>query len=462
MKHIHFVGIGGAGLSAIARVALESGWRVSGSDVAPSAFAQQLAERGAVVYLGHAPQHVNGAELVVISSAVTPGSPGDVEVQAARERGVPVLNRADFLNQLMAGRIGIAVAGTHGKTTTTGLIAFLLDRAGLDPTFIVGGRLIDYDTNARAGQGAPFVVEADEYDRMFLGLKPVIAVVTNVEHDHPDCYPTLSEMQEAFREFVNLLPPDGLLVACARDAFARRLADERRAAARPALLYGWRKEDDFRAEALQPNNAGGYDFLLVRRGETLGLARNRLPGEHNVLNSLAALAVADHLGVDFNVARNALAEFRGAGRRFEVKGEARGVTVIDDYAHHPTEIRATLAAARRRFSGRRLWVMFQPHTYSRTRTLLADFAAALADADQVIVVDIFRSREMPDPTVSARDIVKRMQATANPHPNARYLPTLAEAAETLAAELKPGEVLLTLGAGDGDWVGEEVLRRLGS
>jgi UDP-N-acetylmuramate--alanine ligase len=467
VKRIHFVGIGGAGLSAIAKVALESGWSVSGSDAQPSAFARQLAEQGAVVHTGHAAQHVNGAELVVISSAITPGSPGEVEVLAARERGLPVLKRADFLGQLMQGRTGIAVAGTHGKTTTTGLIAFLLDRAGLDPTFIVGGRLTDYGANARAGQGAAFVIEADEYDRMFLGLRPAIAVVTNVEHDHPDCYPTLGEMQEAFREFVNLLPPDGLLVACARDAFARQLAGERRAAQRPALLYGWRKEDDFRAESLQPNNAGGYDFLLVKREQTLGLVRNRLPGEHNVLNSLAALAVADHLGVDFNTARNALAEFRGAGRRFEVKGEARGVTVIDDYAHHPTEIRATLAAARRRFAGRRVWVMFQPHTYSRTRTLLADFAAAFADADHVIVVDIFRSRETPDPTLSARDIVKRMQTTSAssafaPHPDARYLPSLAEAAEALTAELKSGDVLLTLGAGDGDWVGEEVLRRLSS
>lgn len=461
MPAVHFVGIGGAGISAIAKVLLESGWQVSGSDQQLSAFASALAAQGAVVHVGHAAEHLGAAELVVISSAVTPAAEGYVEVAAAQARGLPVLKRADFLGTLMADRLGIAVAGTHGKTTTTGLIAFLLERAGLDPTFIVGGLLVDYGTNARAGRGRPFVIEADEYDRMFLGLRPSVAVVTNVEHDHPDCYPTLAEMQEAFRAFVAQLPAEGLLVACAQDAFARRLAEARRAAGQPVVLYGRRAEDAFRADSVQPNNAGGSDFLVVRRGETLGLARTRLPGDHNVLNTLAALAVADHLGVPFNTARAALAEYRGAGRRFEVKGEARGVTVVDDYAHHPTEIRATLAAARRRFGGRPLWVMFQPHTYSRTRTLLAEFAAAFGDAEHVIVVDIFRSRETPDPTLSARDIVRRMLSADGPARDVRYLPTLAEAAEALAGELKPGDVLLTLGAGDGDWVGVEVLKRLG-
>jgi len=456
MKHVHFVGIGGAGLSAIAQVLLESGYTVSGSDDAArlSPFAQALAGHGATVYEGHAAENIGpDVEAVVISSAVPLDN---VEVRAAQARGIPVLKRADFLGQLMQGRMGVAVAGTHGKTTTTGLVAFLLDRAGLDPTFIVGGLLADYDTNAKAGQGQPFVVEADEYDRMFLGLKPTVAVVTNVEHDHPDYYPTLKEMQEAFRAFVNLLPPEGVLIACARDAFARRLAEERKSEGQPALLYGLRRDDDFRADSLQPNGAGGYDFLVVKQGQTLGLVRNRLPGEHNVLNSLAALAVADWLGVDFNVARNALADYRGAGRRFEVKGEARGVTVVDDYAHHPTEIRATLAAARRRFAGRPLWVMFQPHTYSRTRALLADFASSFDDAQHVIVVDIFRSRETPDDSISAADIVKKMN-----HPDARHIPALADAAEFLCQSVRPGDVLLTLGAGDGDWVGMEVLEQLG-
>jgi len=453
MTRVHFIGIGGTGLSAIAQVLLESGYDVSGSDEVLSPFALALAARGALVYQGHRAEQLNGAELVIVSSAVPADNP---EVTAAESRGIPVLKRADFLGRLMEGRQGIAVAGTHGKTTTTGLIAFLLDRAGLDPTFIVGGWLVDFDSNARAGHGRPFVVEADEYDRMFLGLKPILAVVTNVEHDHPDTYPTLTDMQEAFRAFVNLLPADGLLVGCGHDAFVRGLADERRAAGRPVVLYGLRREDDYRADSLQLNGAGGYHFLLVKSGQTVGLARNRLPGEHNVLNSLAALAVADHLGVPFNDARNALADYRGAGRRFEVMGEAGGVTWVDDYAHHPTEIRATLAAARRRFASRPLWVMFQPHTFSRTRALLDDFAAAFADADHVVIVDIYRSREAPDPGISAADIVRRMD-----HPDVRYVPALDDAAIYLCERLRSGDVLLTLGAGDGNVVGQRVLQILG-
>ncbi len=441
-------------MSAIAKVLLESGYSVSGSDQALSPVAEALAKSGAEVHVGHAAQNVGEAEAVIISSAV----PADnVEIVEAQARGLPVYKRADFLGQLMMGRTGVAVAGTHGKTTTTGLIAFMLDRAKLDPSFIVGGVLADYGTNGHAGQGQPFVIEADEYDRMFLGLKPTVIVVTNVELDHPDIYPTLQEMQEAFREFTRLLPPDGLFVACADDAYARRLAEERRSAGGPVCLYGLRRNHvDYRADTQHMNGAGGYDFLVVKRGSTLGLARNRLPGEHNVLNSLAALAVADYFGVDFNTARSALADYHGAGRRFEVKGEAGGVTVVDDYAHHPTEIRATLAAARRRFAGRPLWVMFQPHTYSRTRALLADFADSLVEADHVIVVDIFRSREAPDDTISAADIVKRIKGV-----DARHIPTLEDAAGYLCSNLRPGDVLLTLGAGNGDWVGLKVLEVLG-
>jgi UDP-N-acetylmuramate--alanine ligase len=453
MPSAHLIGIGGSGLSAIAQVLLESGWHVTGSDAELSPFAQGLQARGATVHIGHAAAHVNGAELVIISSAI---APDNVEVQAARAKGLPVLKRADFLGELMADRLGVAIAGTHGKTTTTGLVAFMLDRAGLDPTFIVGGLLADYGANARAGHGAPFVIEADEYDRMFLGLRPKAAVITNVEHDHPDCYPTLAEMQAAFRQFAALVPPEGLLVACGHDPFARELARARRTAGHAAVLYGQTRECDWRADTLQPNGAGGFDFLVTREGITLGLARNRLAGEHNVLNALAALAVADWVGVDFNVARNALAEYRGAGRRFEVKGEARGVTVIDDYAHHPTEIKATLAAARRRFGERPVWAVFQPHTYSRTRALLNEFAASFSEADHVIVLDIYRSREAVDPALSAADIVRRMK-----HADALHLPTLTEAAEYVNARVKPGDVVLTLGAGDGWRVGSLVLESLG-
>ena len=452
MTHIHFVGIGGAGLSAIARVALERGYSVSGSDKVLSPFAAALEALGVMVRVGHAPENVIGADRLVVSSAV----PADnVEVVAARAARIPVLKREDFVGELMAGKVGVAVAGTHGKTTTTGLVAFLLDKAGMDPTYIVGGALEDYGTNAHAGSGPVFVVEADEYDRMFLGLRPKLAVVTGVEHDHPDLFPTLAALQDAFRDFAALLPGDGALILNADDPGASRLGEERRTRGTRVVTYGLRGSPDWKAESLQPNGAGGSDFLALKDGQTLGLARTRLPGAHNVSNCLAALAVVDALGVEFNTARSALAEYRGAGRRFEVIGEAAGVTVIDDYAHHPTEIRATLAAARLRFGERPIWAMFQPHTYSRTKLLLDEFAGAFNDAEHVIITDIFGAREAMDPSVSSQEIVNRMA-----HPDARYLPALAAAEQTLAAGLKPGDVLITLGAGDGNRVGVEVLKQL--
>ncbi|HRF48945.1 MAG TPA: UDP-N-acetylmuramate--L-alanine ligase [Anaerolineales bacterium] len=452
MKRVHIVGIGGSGMSAIARVLHEQGWVVSGSDQQASRFTEALAALGVGISIGHRAENVGEAEVVVMSSAI---APDNVEVQAARGRGLPVFKRADFLGELMLGRAGVAIAGTHGKTTTTGLIAHVLQQAGLDPTYIVGGTLLDYDTNARAGAG-PFVIEADEYDHMFLGLNPTIAVVTNVEHDHPDIYPTLADTQAAFRAFVGRLPADGLLIACAQDRFARELARERLIGGGRAALYGLHRDDTYRADSITPNNAGGSDFLACRNGETMGLVRIRLPGEHNVLNTLAALAIALELGVDFNVFRNAVAEFQGAGRRFEVRGEVRGVTVVDDYAHHPTEIKATLAAARRRFGGRPVWAMFQPHTYSRTRTLMAEFADSFAEADHVIVTEIFASREARDGSLSGADLARRMQ-----HPDVRFIADLDEVIAVLVAALEPGDVLITLGAGDGNRVGDEVLRRLG-
>jgi UDP-N-acetylmuramate--alanine ligase len=449
MKHAHFVGVGGAGLSAIAAVLAEAGWQVSGCDLQSSTLTHDLGQRGVHVYQGHDVGHILGADVLVVSSAVAADNP---EVTAAAKRGIPVRKRAEFLAEFLADFDVVAVAGTHGKTTTTGLTAFMLDRAGFDPSFVVGGVLADYGANARLGGGPLFVIEADEYDRMFLGLNPVLAVVTNVEHDHPDCYPTLASMQEAFQQFVRRVTPGGHLLACADDAGSQALGQYAAENGVDVSYYGLQKRAEWTAEEIQPNGAGGNDFLLVRAGETLGLARNRLPGLHNVSNSLAALVAALHLDVDFNTARNALAEFHGVGRRFEVKGEAGGITVVDDYAHHPTEIRATLAAARRRYPGQAIWAMFQPHTFSRTRLLLDDFAAAFRDADHVVVTDIFRSREREDPGVSAADIVHRMA-----HADARYIPRLAEAADYLAERLKPGDVLITLSAGDGDTVGASIL-----
>jgi UDP-N-acetylmuramate--alanine ligase len=452
-KRVHFIGIGGAGLSAIARVLLEQGAEVSGSDRELSPVAEALARDGARVFAGHEAGHVAGADLVVVSSAV-PDS--NVEVQAAREAGIPVLKRPEFLGQMMDGRLGVAVAGTHGKTTTTALIASILLEAGRDPTFIVGGVIATLETNARAGGSDLFVVEADEYDRTFLSLKPTVAVVTNVEHDHPDCYPTFADFRAAFEQFAALVPREGLLAVCWDDPTARQLGEQRRSAGTRVTFFGLGPGAEWRAEEIRPNFAGGTDFLATHEGQVLGLVRLRLPGAHNASNAMAALVVTDFLDVPFRVARATLTDFRGVGRRFEIKGEVGGVIVVDDYAHHPTEIRATLQAARERFPQRALWAVWQPHTFSRTKTLLAEFAQAFGVADHVVVLPIYASRETNTLGVRSADVIAAMK-----HPDARSAASLDEALVWLGTEVRPGDVVLTLGAGDGYRVGEwlvEVLR----
>lgn len=413
---------------------------------------RKLAARGAAIYIGHQAANLGEADTVIISSAISPDNP---EVLAANERGLPVLKRADFLGQLIGERTCVAVAGTHGKTTTTALIAFLLTRAGNDPSYIVGSTIADLGTNAHHGSGREFVIEADEYDNMFLGLTPNVAVLTHVEHDHPDFFPTTEAYFAAFERFVSRLPADGTLIACADNEGAQAIGKAVAARGTTVIWYGLKNGAHWKADDVQANGAGGSDFVVTRRGATVGLIRTRLPGLHNVANCLAALAVVDALGVDFNTARAALADFLGVGRRFEVKGEVNGITVVDDYAHHPTEIRATLSAARRRFGQRPLWAMFQPHTFSRTRALLAAFAASFGDADHVLLTDIYRSREPFDPTISAKHIMQQMT-----HPDVRHVPTLDDAVRCLLDELKPGAVLITLGAGDGNVVGERVLEVL--
>ncbi len=448
-QHVHFIGIGGAGLSAIARVLMEQGTAVSGSDLVLSPAAEALMRDGAQVFIGHRPENIVGADGVIASSAVREDNP---EVRAARAAGIPVLRRAEVLGRLMEGHIGIAVAGTHGKTTTTAMIATALWEAGLDPTFIIGGTLVGWGINARAGGGPHFVLEADEYDRTFLGLAPQVAVVTNVEHDHPDCYPTFADFRAAFAEFVARVPADGLLVVCGDHPVARELGEERLARGGVVIFYGLGRKVQWTARQVHPNPSGGTDFVVMRGGRPLGEVRLRVPGGHNVLNALAALAVADHLGVPFPTVRSALEGFRGVGRRFEIKGEAEGIVVVDDYAHHPTEIRATLAAARERFPGRAVWAVWQPHTYSRTKALLEDFARAFDQADHVIILPIYAAREQDTLGVSSASVLARMV-----HPDARLVGSREEAVALLGAEVRPGDVVLTLGAGDGDRVGEWLL-----
>jgi UDP-N-acetylmuramate--alanine ligase len=342
----------------------------------------------------------------------------------------------------------VAVAGTHGKTTTTGMIAQILVGAGRDPSYIAGGPIAALGRSAHAGQDHEFVIEADEYDRMFLGLTPAIEVITNVEHDHPDCYPTFDDLLTVFREFVDRLPAEGWLIACGEDAPAAQLAE----AAPHKWLYGFKPELDWHATDVRPNNAGGSDFIAYQHGQTLGLVRLRVPGRHNVLNALAALAATHQLSVPFSAAQDALAEFRGVGRRFEVRGEVNGVTIVDDYGHHPTEIKATLAGARARYPGQTIWAVLQPHTYSRTKTLLNEFATAFDDADHVIITAIYASRERDTLGINNQAVVARMK-----HPDARAIDALSDVAAYLKANLKPGDVVITFSAGDANKLSTELL-----
>jgi UDP-N-acetylmuramate--alanine ligase len=461
-QRIHLIGIGGAGLSAIATVLLEGGYTVSGSDLQASPSTERLARSGATVHIGHAAANLGDVDLVVVSSAVPAENP---EVGEAQRRGVPVVKRAEWLGQMMAGQRGVAVAGTHGKTTTTAMISLISREAGLDPTFIVGGDIPQLGTNAAAGGSDIFVIEADEYDHTFLGLRPEIAVVTVVEWDHPDCYPTPESMVEAFRQFIALVPPEGLLVVCGDGPTVRkllgktgRLEDWKTGRLESARLttYGLDEGNDWRAVDLRPNTRGGYDFS-VSADLPDARASTSVPGVHNVKNGLAALVVADRLGVPLAQATATLANFSGVGRRFEIKAEVGGVLVVDDYAHHPTEIQATLAGARTHYPDRAIWAVFQPHTYSRTRSLLDEFAGAFADADQVVVVDIFPAREVDDGSVSSRDLVAQMR-----HPDVYYVSGLDDAADFLCGQLRPGDLLITLGAGDIYRVGEMVIREVGS
>ncbi|WP_083461691.1 UDP-N-acetylmuramate--L-alanine ligase [Thermanaerothrix daxensis] len=453
MRHVHFIGIGGSGLSAIARFLLERGYAVSGSDRQASPITEQLAEAGAQIHIGHHPENIRGADLVVRSSAVPLDNP---EVQAAQSQGIPVLKREDLLAQLMENHTAIAVAGTHGKTTTTAMIAWGLAQLGLDPSYIVGSIIHGLATNAHAGQGPHFVIEADEYDHMFLGLNPDISVITNIEHDHPDCYPSPEIYYAAFEAFAGRLRPGGKLLACAENTAAVRLANAMRAQGLTVWTYGF-QQGDYRAVAERLNTEGGLTFEAVFTspgGNSYPLARIslRVPGRHNLLNALAALAVAHCLGVDTQGFADALGEYKGTARRFEVLGETRGVVVIDDYAHHPSEIRATLAAARSRYPQRRLWAIWQPHTYSRTQALLNDFAQAFSDADKVIVTEVYAARET-NQGFSAAQVVQVMK-----HPDTRFVESLDSVVRYLTTHLHSGDVVIILSAGNANQIGYRLLQ----
>ena len=461
MTHVHFIGIWGSGLSAIARLLLESGYTVSGSDRALTTFADEVRKAGATVFVGHHPRNLKGADWVVRSSAITDDNP---EVQAAQQMGIPVYKRADFLGKLMVNKTGIAIAGTHGKTTTTAMTAWMLSELERDPSFIVGGVVNNLGVNARAGEGNIFVIEADEYDNMFLGLRPQIEVVTSLEHDHPDFFPTLASMVASFRKFVDLLPQDGTLIVCMEDAGALELAAYARKAEKNIVGYGVQNEATITtplwvmAREVKPNQRGGFDFAVTSNlGDTTMESVEvslQVPGRHNVRNALAVLAIVDVLGLSRQKAAEALSQFTGTGRRFQLRGEINGISIFDDYAHHPTEITATLAGARARYPERRIWAVWQPHTYSRTKTLFLDFARSFRDADEVIVTEVYAAREPKEDFTSA-EIVSTM-----PHLSARYIATLPEVTTYLLEHLKPGDVVLVLSAGDADQISTGVVKGL--
>jgi UDP-N-acetylmuramate--alanine ligase len=450
IKKIHFVGIGGIGMSGIAEILSDADLEISGCDLKESAITRRLERLGIRVIEGHDASHAEGHDLIVTSSAVRHDN---AEVARARELDIPVIRRAEMLGEIMRQRRSIAISGTHGKTTTSALTSLILTEAGLDPTMIVGGVMRNLESNARLGKGEFLVVEADEFDRSFLALDPTWAVVTNIEADHLDCYPDLDAIKSAFAEFVRKVPPLGMVIGCIDDPAVAELLES---VPVRSLSYGTSERADLRSTDLRFDEGGSW-FTVTLRGERLGEIRLAVPGQHNVRNALAALAVALEIGVEFPVAAQALSKFRGVERRFQMLGECNGAIIVDDYAHHPTEIRATVDGARRSFPRRRIVALFQPHLYSRTRDFFAEFAEALSTADLALVTPIYPAREEPIEGVSSALITDA--ATRRGAENVEAVTLEGEQlVEHLRSQLGSGDLLLTMGAGDINLIGEALVR----
>ena len=454
IQRIHFVGIGGIGMSGIAEVLLTLGYKVSGSDLRLSPVTERLAELGAIIFEGHRAENITGAEVVVASSAIARANP---EVATAHERHIPVIQRAEMLAELMRLKYGIAIAGMHGKTTTTSMVAAVLAAGGLDPTVVVGGRVDAMGSNARLGKSHYLVAEADESDRSFLKLSPILAVITNIDREHMDCYRDMADVEQAFIDFADHVPFYGMVVLCNDDERLRNLLPR---LARRAITYGQRPDSDLRILSSEIECASNHHwshFQVEYRGRSLGDFHLQVPGNHNVLNATAAIAVGIGLDVETARIREGLEGFRGVDRRFQLRGRAADVSVIDDYGHHPTEIRATLAAARQ-CGFKRIHVVFQPHRYTRTRDLLEEFGAAFGDADNVLVLDIYPASELPIPGVTGESVVAAIAKSGAT--SARHAASFQQAAREVAALASPGDMVLTLGAGNVSHLGPQVLEQL--
>ena len=453
VKNIHFIGVGGIGMSGIAEVLRNLGFNVSGSDLRSSKNTDRLEAMGIAIYEGHAAENIGDAQVVVYSSAVRPDNP---EVAAARQKGIPVIPRAEMLAELMTLKpYAVAVSGTHGNTSTTSMVATVLGHAGVEPTTVVGGVVDTLGSNAKLGSSEWFVTEADESDRSFLMLYPTIAVVTNIDKEHMESYKGMEDVVQCFTDFVNKVPFFGAAIICLDDPNVQLIIPHIK---RRRVTYGLTAQADISGHNIRYTDDFGSTFTVWRGSDVLGDIALPVPGKHNVYNALAATAVALELEIPFAAIAEAFAGFKNANRRFQFKGEANGITVVDDYGHHPTEILATLAAAKNSAGGRRTVVVFQPHRYSRTQELMEEFALAFNNADVLYVLDIYAANEAPIEGINAEILTENIRKYG--HKNAAYIGDIETAAERVSAELLPGDLVITLGAGNVTRLSEEILDRL--
>jgi len=457
IQRIHFVGIGGIGMSGIAEVLLNLGYKVSGSDLKPSSVTQRLTTLGASTFEGHRAENIKGAEVVVTSSAIAADNP---EVREAHELHIPVIQRAEMLAELMRLKYGIAIAGMHGKTTTTSMVAAVLGAGGLDPTVVVGGRVDAMGSNARHGKSEYLVAEADESDRSFLKLSPIISVVTNIDREHMDTYRNMRDVKKTFLDFMDRVPFYGMIVACNDDPLLRKLLPQ---VQRRTVTYGTRRGSDFLIKSEETKRESTTDsrpysrFHVTYQRKDLGEFTLYVPGAHNVLNATAAIAVGVGLDIPLDHIQTALDQFRGVDRRFQLRGRVAGASVIDDYGHHPTEIKATLAAARQ-CGFRKIHVIFQPHRYTRTRDLMEEFTAAFGDADSIFLLDIYAASEKPIEGITTEVLAQRIREKSGKP--VEYARSTADAIQAAASAAQEGDMILTLGAGSVSQLGPMILEKL--